>query len=262
MKQKIKKTENKLKKVQSPEASKKAFRDNETFPMRINKRVAHLGLATRKEADELVISGNILVNGKEAILGQKVFETDEVMLKGSRKVTDYVYYAYHKPENVVTIGAQTDEKEIKDVLTLDEEVFPVGRLDKESHGLLILTNDGRVTNRLLSPQFDHEKEYRVTVNKEVSHQMLVRFVNGVRISKTELTAPAKARRVDSHTIDIVLTEGKNRQIRRMCGALGYQVNELLRFRIMNIELGNLKANQTRKITGRELKEFLKLLDLQ
>ncbi len=240
----------------------KTKEDNETFPMRINKRVAHLGLATRKEADELVISGNILVNGKEAILGQKVLENDEISLKGSKKIKDYVYYAYHKPENIVTIGAQAGEQEIKDVLNIEDEVFPVGRLDKESHGLLILTNDGRVTNKLLSPDFDHEKEYRVNVDKEVSHQMLVRFANGVRISPKELTKKAQVRRVDSHTIDIILTEGKNRQIRRMCGSMGYQVRELCRFRIMNIEIGNLKPNQVRKIIGKEKEEFLNLLGIK
>jgi 23S rRNA pseudouridine2604 synthase len=227
------------------------------FPMRINKYLAHKNYATRRGADNLIANGKILINNKVAKLGDQVNETDVVTLKGVEK-KEFAYYAYYKPTGVSTIGGNTDEKSIKDVAKFTEKVFPLGRLDKDSEGLLIMTNDGRLTDKLLNPNFDHEKEYLVTVDKEVSHALLVKMNLGIKLGDYK-TKKAKIRRVNKHSFEIILTEGKNRQIRRMCGSLGFAVKSLKRFRVMNIELGKLKPNQWRKITDKELKALFKNL---
>ncbi len=227
--------------------------------MRINKYLSQNGYASRRRADELVKEGRVFINGKKAELGSQVLEKDVVTLDGVTK-EENVYMAYFKPTGIVTIGAQEGEKEIKDVLKLSEKIFPVGRLDKDSHGLILLTNDGRVTQRLLHPTQGHEKEYAVIVNKPITHTFISEMSRGVDI-KGSRTKPTKVRRTSKMSFDIVLTEGKNRQIRRMCTALGYEVKDLQRFRIINIQLGKLKAGQFRIIKGEELDEFLKILKL-
>lgn len=227
--------------------------------MRINKYLSQNGYASRRRADELVQEGRVFINGKKAELGSQVLEKDVVTLDGVTK-EENVYMAYFKPTGIVTIGAQEGEKEIKDVLKLSEKIFPVGRLDKDSHGLILLTNDGRVTQRLLHPTQGHEKEYTVIVNKPITHTFISEMSRGVDI-KGSRTKPTKVRRTSKMSFDIVLTEGKNRQIRRMCTALGYEVKDLQRFRIINIQLGKLKAGQFRIVKGDELDEFLKILKL-
>lgn len=229
------------------------------FPMRINKYLSEHGYASRREADKLVEAGKVFINGTKAELGSKVAEGDDVRVEGIESKAR-AYMAYFKPTGVVTIGAQEGEKEIKDVLNLDDGIFPVGRLDKASHGLIILTNDGRITQRLLHPDQAHEKEYAVIVDKPITHTFLTQMANGVDI-KGHHTKPTKIRRTSKQSFDIVLTEGKNRQIRRMCTALGYEVRDLQRFRIENIQLGKLKAGQYRILKGAELDEFLKILGL-
>ncbi len=229
------------------------------FPMRINKYLSQHGYASRRRADELIEEGRVFINGKKAELGSKVSENDEVKVDGIEK-EEKTYIAYFKPTGIVTVGAQEDEKEIKDVLDVSDKIFPVGRLDKASHGLIILTNDGRVTQRLLHPDKRHEKEYSVIVNQKITHTFLTQMSLGVDI-KGARTKPAKVRRTSNTSFDIVLTEGKNRQIRRMCTALGYEVRDLQRFRVGNILLGKLKAGSYRIIKGQELKDFLNSLDL-
>lgn len=227
------------------------------FPMRINKYLAHKNYATRRGADILIASGKVLINKKTAKLGDQVQETDIVTLRGVEK-KEYVYYAYYKPVGVSTIGGNTNEKSINDVAKFDEKVFPIGRLDKDSEGLLIMTNDGRLTDKLLNPDLDHEKEYLVTVDKEVTHSFLVKMNLGIKIGDYK-TKKAKIRRASKNSFEIILTEGKNRQIRRMCGSLGFAVKSLKRVRVMNITLGRLKPNQWKKITGKDLKELFKSL---
>ena len=225
------------------------------FPMRINKYLAHKNYATRRGADDLISQGKVLINKKVAKLGDQVSETDVVTLRGMEK-KEFAYYAYYKPIGVSTIGGNTDEKSIKDIAKFDEKVFPLGRLDKDSEGLLIMTNDGRLTDKLLNPELDHEKEYLVTVDKEVTHSFLVKMNLGIKIGDYK-TKKVKIRRVDKHSFEIILTEGKNRQIRKMCGSLGLAVKSLKRVRIMNILIGKLKQNQWRKIEGKELKTLFK-----
>jgi 23S rRNA pseudouridine2604 synthase len=223
--------------------------------MRINKYLAHKNYATRRGADELIISGKVLINGKKARLGDQVQDTDQVTLKDAPQKA-YVYYAYYKPKDVNTVGGESEGKQISTVATFPEKVFPIGRLDKDSEGLIIMTNDGRLTDKLLNPDYDHEKEYLVTLHEEITHPFLVKMGLGVTIGDYT-TKKTKIRRVDKHSFEIILTEGKNRQIRKMCGNLGFQVKYLKRIRFMNILLGKLKPNQFRKIEGKELKTLLK-----
>lgn len=237
--------------------------DSTEFPMRLNKYLAHRGIASRREADTLIESGNVLVNGKPAVVGQKVGETDEVTLTGKTKEKKYL--AYYKGRGIITHSPEGDEIDIATRLKKDynlTDVYPVGRLDKDSEGLIILTNDGRITGPLLDPEANHEKEYDVLVDKPVTNLLLTHIRKGVNI-EGYVTKPAKAEKHSSNPkrLLITLTEGKKHQIRRMCAALGYQVESLKRVRIMNIELGKLKPNQFRKIDSHELNTFLHTLGI-
>jgi 23S rRNA pseudouridine2604 synthase len=219
------------------------------FPIRINKYLAHKNYTTRRGADDLIEKGAVFINEKTAELGDYVRENDEVTVKGHQQ-KEFVYYAYYKPKGVVTVGAQDDQKEISDIGGFSDDIFPIGRLDKDSEGLIIMTNDGRITDFFLNPDQAHEKEYRVTVDRPLTHQAMVKLRDGVKIDvgrKKYTTKKAKVRKVDNTTLDIVITEGKNRQIRKMCGAVGYKVTKLKRFRIMDIELGGMKPGQREKI---------------
>ena len=222
--------------------------------MRINKYLAHNQYCSRREADTFIEEGRVFINAKVAQLGDQVNEDDEVTVEGVRR-TNKVTYAYYKPRGIVTTGAQLDnEKEILDVTQFPEKVFPIGRLDKDSEGLIIMTNDGTLTTRLL--ENDVEKEYSVTVGKAITHSFLIHMRNGVKIkiptksngSKWYTTKNTKIRRTSPITFDIVLTEGKNRQIRRMCAALGYEVEKLKRFRVGDIEIEKLKKGEFREVT--------------
>jgi len=233
------------------------------FPMRINKYLAHTGVASRREADELIAKKKVLINGKIAEIGQSVLEKDEVEVKGKTKAKTYL--AYYKGRGIITHSPAEGEVDIAERLATDygiTHVAPVGRLDKDSEGLIILSNDGRITGPLLDPEAKHEKEYGVTVDKAVSGMFLRAMTNGVDIEgyRTKPATIVVSPRNDKR-FNIILTEGKKHQIRRMCAALGYQVQSLKRVRIMNIELGKLKPNQYRKIQDAELSNFLNELGL-
>ncbi len=232
--------------------------------MRVNKYLAHTGIASRREADLLVEKRQVLINGKKAVAGQQVEATDVVTIKGETK--DKQYLAYYKGRG--TISHSPNEKEVDIVMRLERDfgitnMAPVGRLDKASEGLIIVTSDGRITAPLLSPESGVEKEYQVEVDKKISTLFVHLMQNGVDIegyqTKPTIVKPSTK---NEHKFNITLTEGKKHQIRRMCAALGYQVKNLKRVRIANIELKNIKPNQYRKITGPELKDFLTLLNLQ
>ena len=226
------------------------------YPVRINKYLALKGYSTRRGADELIEQGKVRINGKKASLGDKVEESDtvEVNQVGEKK---YVYYAYYKPRGIITHSAEEGEKSIEDNIRgrIKEEVFPIGRLDKASRGLIVLTNDGRITEKLLAPSREHEKEYEVTVDKPVNGMLLKGLESGVRI-ENYTTKKAKAKKLSAQKISIVITEGKKHQIRRMCAALGYVTHDIKRIRITTLDLGKLGPGQFRQITGKELETFL------
>lgn len=232
--------------------------------MRINKYLAHTGVASRREADELVAEGKVKINGKKAEMGQQVQTGDNVEVVGKTKTKTYL--AYYKGRGIITHSPAENEVDIAARLARDygiTHVAPVGRLDKDSEGLIILSDDGRITGPLLDPESGHEKEYEVTVDKAISGMFQRAMTNGVEIEGYR-TKPAH---ITPHTkndkrFTIVITEGKKHQIRRMCAALGYQVQSLKRVRIMTIEVGKLKPNQYRKLQGSELATFLKELNLK
>lgn len=217
----------------------------EIYPMRINKYLALQKLSTRRGADDLVQNKKVFINGKLAILGSKVNEGDKVEIKGEKE-KKYLYFAYNKP-----IGIETTSPK--------EGLFPIGRLDKASHGLLIVTNDGRITDRLLNPKYVHEKEYIVKTSNKLRSSFKNKMEAGVNIEgKGDFlkTKKCKVEIINDTTFKIILTEGKKHQIRRMCSALFQEVADLKRIRVMNIELGDLKPNSMREIKGKELSTFL------
>lgn len=229
------------------------------FPIRINKYLADKKIASRREADLLIKDGKILINGKKAELGAMVQEIDKVEVEGDLK--KLVYLAFNKPIGIITHSPQGGEVSIAEILKFNQKVFPLGRLDKDSHGLIVLTNDGRMTDKLLNPIFEHEKEYEVTVAQSVTENFIKQMENGVKLDGGYTTQKCVVKKLNNHIFSIILTEGKKRQIRRMCTALGCEVVDLKRVRIMNIELGNLKEGHYRIISGAEREEFLAELGL-
>lgn len=233
--------------------SKPAKKPESEYPMRINKYLAHQGISTRRGADDLISRKKVLINGRVAVLGDQVSETDKVELAGSLPTKNYLYYAYNKPVGTITHSPQLGEKDIKSSVPMD--VFPVGRLDKDSSGLIILTNDGRVTDRLLNPKFDHEKEYRVRTTENLREGFKKAMEAGVNI-EGYMTGPCTVRKTGQKSFHITLTEGKKHQIRRMVVALHNQAESLERVRIMNIRLADLQPGAWRPIQGEELSTFL------
>ena len=230
--------------------------------MRINKYIADQGVASRREADALIARGKVLVNGTPAVIGQQVSETDSIEIVGETKEKHYL--AYYKGRGIITHSPEQDETDIAAQLKKHYQltnVAPVGRLDKDSEGLIILSNDGRITGPLLDPASGHEKEYEVTVDKQITGHFLKLMERGVDI-EGYMTKPALIKKVNEKKFLLTITEGKKHQIRRMCAALGYQIQSLKRVRILNIELGKLKPNQYRQIKGAELKAFLNALGVQ
>lgn len=241
--------------------------DKAEYPMRINKYLAHKGYTTRKGADALIEKGGVKINGRKAVLGDKVTETDTVEVRGAQK--KYRYFAYNKPVGVITHSPQLGEQDAVQASGLSG-VFPVGRLDKASHGLIILTDDARITDRLLSPQYEHDKEYRVTTRQELPSNFKKRMESGVQIEarpteqsfgRGHVTKKCKVDVTGPKSFRITLTEGKKHQIRRMCAALRLDVVDLERTRIMNIKLGRLPKGAHHQITKEELTEFLTSLGL-
>jgi 23S rRNA pseudouridine2604 synthase len=238
------------------------------YPMRINKYLAHEGISTRRGADELIARGKVLVNGRVATLGEKINKGDKVELRGKSSTKKYLYFAYNKPVGVITHSPQQGEKDIKNSVPMGtpsgvplRDVFPVGRLDKDSSGLIILTNDGRVTDRLLNPEYDHDKEYRVRTLDPLRDSFKKTMEAGVDI-EGYLTKPCTVRKSGPKSFTITLTEGKKHQIRRMVSAMHNTVVELERTRILNVRLDNLAPGTWRAIEGEELKTFLSQIGMK
>lgn len=231
----------------------------DTYPMRINKYLAHQGHATRRDADVLIQKGLVDINGKKAVLGDKVKIGDKVEVR-SHKKRQYRYFAYNKPVGVVTHSPQLGEQDVVTAASI-RDVFPIGRLDKASRGLLILTDDARVTDKLLNPEYVHEKEYRVTVREPLPLNFKKRMESGIDI-EGYMTKPCTVDIKGEKKFTIVLTEGKKHQIRRMCDKLGVGIVDLERIRVMNVRLGSLGIGARRAIAGAELAQFVDSLGLK
>lgn len=215
-------------------------------------------MCSRRKADELISAGKVLVNGTVAELGMMVDENDDVRLMGQAVAAEKpktVYYAFHKPVGIITSVDPKARDSLLTFLKLPERVFAIGRLDVASSGLLLLTNDGRLSERITHPRYHHEKEYVVSVMRPIDDASLKEMADGMMILGS-MTKPAKVTRVDEKTFRIILTEGRNRQIRRMCESLGHSVNTLKRVRVMNIELGDLPVGEVRPLSPPEIKTLL------
>lgn len=227
--------------------------------MRINKYLAWKKITTRKGGDELIIKKRVFINGKLAVLGDKIEKDDIVEVKTNAKQKPYQYFAYNKPVGITTHSPQHGTRDISSVIPL-KGVFPIGRLDRDSCGLMILTNDGRITDRLLNPEYEHEKEYKVKTNNKLRSSFKAKMEAGVDIEGYK-TKPCKVSILGDNMFSIVLTEGKKHQIRRMCSNLFQDVDTLERTRIMNIRLGNLAPGAYRPIEGKELEILLSSLGM-
>ena len=230
--------------------------------IRLNKYLSEAGVCSRREADRLIEAGRVTVDGVRAVPGMKVSEEQKICVgkKVIQGAEQKVVLAVNKPAGIVCTGDVKVKNNIIRFLHYPVRVTYAGRLDKDSEGLLIMTNDGDLINGMMRARFSHEKEYKVTVNKEITPEFIEKMSRGVHIRDREknldaVTRPCKVRKNGKYTFSIILTQGLNRQIRRMCEALGYKVTTLKRIRIMNVELGNLKPGEVRELTERELKEL-------
>lgn len=235
------------------------------YPVRLNRYLYLKGYCSRRQADTFIKEGRVKINGKHAVLGQKVEATDHVEIgKSIKKLSkSFEYFVINKPRGVVSHNPQLGEKEVEQIFKktsvgkhMSDRVFPIGRLDKDSEGLMLLTNDRRIVDTLLNPKYDHEKEYLVTVDKEINNYFKRRMEFGVNI-EGYVTKPCTVFLKTKTSFSIILTEGKKHQIRRMCAALGFQVQTLKRTRMMHINLGRLKTGQARTLTPSERIKLLK-----
>ncbi|MDY8138590.1 23S rRNA pseudouridine(2604) synthase RluF [Aquimarina sp. 2201CG5-10] len=227
---------------------------SETNLVRLNKHLSEVGYCSRREADKLIEQGRVTINGNVPEMGTKVAPNDVVRVDGeliSEPKDKHVYLAFNKPVGIVCTTAQNEKDNIIDYINYPKRIFPIGRLDKPSEGLIFLTSDGDIVNKILRARNNHEKEYLVTVNKLISPQFIKRMGNGIPILDT-ITRKCEVEQINKYDFRIVLTQGLNRQIRRMCEYLGYEVIRLKRIRIMNVTL-DVPVGQWRDLTAQELK---------
>jgi 23S rRNA pseudouridine2604 synthase len=225
--------------------------------VRLNKYISETGVCSRREADKWIEAGRVTLNGQPASLGTQVTDGDEVRIDGDAIgiKKKQVYIALNKPVGIICTTEAHVADNIIDHVGFAERIFPVGRLDRDSEGLILLTNNGDIVNEILRSENNHEKEYLVSVDRPITDLSLRMMADGVKIMG-ELTKPSKVARTDARSFRIILTQGLNRQIRRMCSALGYKAQRLQRVRIMNIHLGKLQPGQWRHLTPAELKGLL------
>ena len=231
--------------------------------MRLNKYLSEMGVCSRREADRLVEAGKVLVDGQPAVMGQKVTEGQEILCNGIRveQKDPPILLAVNKPKGIVCTTSDKDRAmNIVEYLDYPERIYPVGRLDKDSEGLLLMTNQGDLVNKIMRSGNAHEKEYIVTVDCPLTDDAMDRMAKGIYLKELDtVTRPCKVKRVDGKTCSIILTQGLNRQIRRMCEACGCHVKRLVRVRIMNIRLDGLKTGAFREVGQEEYRELTRLL---
>ena len=220
--------------------------------MRINKLLSNYGYCSRKEVSRLIEDKRIMVNGKLCEQGQWVEECDDILLDGEKvKKKEKVYILLNKPRGILCTSSRETKGNIIDFLNYKDYVFPVGRLDKDSEGLILMTNDGDFANKILSSESYHEKEYTVTLDKDFDDEFIYKMSRGVNILGT-VTRPCKLTRINNNTFNIILTQGLNRQIRRMCKTFGYNVIKLERIRIVNILSNGIEVGKWRYLTKEEI----------
>ena len=227
---------------------------------RLNKAISETGFCSRREADRMIEAGKVKVNGTVAGLGVQVTPTDKIEVEGKliTKEVEDIYLAFNKPVGIICTTDTSIRDNIIDYINFPERIFPIGRLDKPSEGLIFLTNDGDIVNKVLRSGNNHEKEYIVSVNRKITQTFVRQMSEGVPILDT-VTKKCRVERVGDFTFRIILTQGLNRQIRRMCSYLGYEVTRLQRVRIMNIKLDDLKVGEYRYFTARETEEINRLV---
>ncbi|WP_285823841.1 pseudouridine synthase [Schaedlerella arabinosiphila] len=225
-------------------------------PVRLNKYLSEAGVCSRREADRLIASGRVTVDGRPGETGMKVYPGQKVCVgkKAVSRQEEMVVLAVNKPAGIVCTEERRERSSIIRFLDYPVRITYVGRLDKDSRGLLLMTNNGDIINKIMRAVNRHEKEYKVTVDRAVTEDFLEQMAGGVPILDT-VTRPCRVQKIGKYTFSIILTQGMNRQIRRMCEALGYQVKDLVRTRIVNIELGNLKEGEYRRVSDGELDEL-------
>lgn len=228
--------------------------------VRLNKYLSEAGVCSRREADRLIESGKVTVDGVTAQMGMRV-TAGQIVKVGKKTVSkqdEMIVLAVNKPKGIVCTEDQRERDSIVRFLNYPVRVTYAGRLDKDSRGLLLMTNNGDIINQMMRAANRHEKEYKVTVDKEITEQFIKKMSEGVPILDT-VTRPCTVKKIGKYTFSIILTQGLNRQIRRMCAAFGYEVKDLVRIRIMNIRLGSLKEGVYRKLTDEELEELYEML---
>lgn len=228
--------------------------------VRLNKYLSEAGVCSRREADRLIESGKVTVDGVTAQMGMRV-TAGQIVKVGKKTVSkqdEMIVLAVNKPKGIVCTEDQRERDSIVRFLNYPVRVAYAGRLDKDSRGLLLMTNNGDIINQMMRAANRHEKEYKVTVDKEITEQFIKKMSEGVPILDT-VTRPCTVKKIGKYTFSIILTQGLNRQIRRMCAAFGYEVKDLVRIRIMNIRLGSLKEGAYRKLTDEELEELYEML---
>ncbi len=237
--------------------------------MRINNYISSSGYCSRRKADEFIKSGKVKINGLKAVIGQDVKDDDVVEVLDKKIVIKHtsIYIAFNKPIGIVSTTDRNIKDNIIDYIGYKERIFPIGRLDKDSEGLILLTNDGSIVNKILRSSNNHEKDYIVTVDKNIDSKFINDMSNGIRIfnpvrNEYTLTKKCKVKKINDKVFKITLTQGLNRQIRRMCKGLGYNVVNLKRIRIMNIELKNLPIGSWKYINNKELKDMMNLLTIK
>lgn len=224
--------------------------------IRLNKYLSDCGICSRREADRLIEEGKVLIDGHTAILGEKVSPNSYIVCNGKpvKREEEFIFLAFNKPIGIECTSNRDVKNNIIDFLNYPKRIYTVGRLDKNSEGLILLTNQGNLVNKILKASNYHEKEYIVTVDKKITDDFIRQMGEGVPILDT-VTRKCNVSKINDHTFNIILTQGLNRQIRRMCEYLDYNVRTLKRIRIMNIKLGKLKSGTYRNVSKEELEEL-------
>ncbi len=230
--------------------------------VRLNKFIADSGKCSRREADRLIEEGRVTVNGRIAETGERVTSEDTVKVDGERIVrnNETILLIFNKPPGITCTTAEDDETNVIKYLNYPKRIYPIGRLDKYSEGLLLMTNKGELVNGIMRSRYGHEKEYIVTVDRVVTEDLLRKLTNGMQLSEDEYAKPCFAEKTARNKFRMIITQGLNRQIRRMCEKAGCRVTKLKRVRIVDIELGDLPVGEYRKATKRELESVMKRID--